>query len=168
MEHSYTIECSHLYLKPMDEKSVEIYRQLRNMDENRKWFFHDEKISIEQQQRWYARYLQEDGDYMFGIYEKESQTYIGGIGIYEVDMSALTAEVGRILVDRAFSGNGYGAEAISSIAQFARKQLGLHQLYAHILYNNAASRKSFEISGFKRCEKQENTEIVKMVLYLKA
>lgn len=166
MEHSCIIECPHFNLNPMNEDSAEIYRRIRNMDENRKWFFHNEVISIDEQRRWYARYLTEDGDYMFGVFEKECKKYIGGIGIYELNRTVLTAEVGRILIDRTYSGNGYGAEAIGGMVRFAREKLGLRSLKAHIWSENAASIRSFEKSGFKRCREQENDGIVKMVLCL--
>ncbi|MBD5467256.1 MAG: GNAT family N-acetyltransferase [Lachnospiraceae bacterium] len=166
MEHSYIIECPHFYLKPMNEDSAERYRQLRNMEENRKWFFHNEVISADEQRRWYTRYLAEDGDYMFGAFERESQKYIGGIGIYDLDRTELTAEVGRILIDRTYAGKGYGAEAIGGIVRFAHDRLELRLLNAYICSDNAASIRSFEKSGFKRHRAQENDGIVKMALCL--
>lgn len=162
MEHAYIIECPHFYLKPMNEDSAERYRRLRNMEENRKWFFHNEVISAEEQRRWYERYLTENGDYMFGAFERESQKYVGGIGIYDLDHTARTAEVGRILIDRTYAGKGYGAEAIGGMIRFAQDQLGLRLLNAYIWSDNVASIRSFEKSGFKRCGRQENDGIVKM------
>lgn len=166
MEHSYIIECPHFYLNPMDEDSAEIYRRIRNRDENRKCFFHNEVISFDEQRRWYARYLTEDDAYMFGVFEKECKKYIGGISIYELDRMMLNAEVGRLLIDRTYSRKGYGVEAIGGMVWFAREKLGLRSLNAHIWAENVASIRSFEKSGFKRTGEQGNDGIVKMILCL--
>ena len=146
----------------MDENTSEIYRQLRNEEENRKYFFHDSNISEEQQREWFRNYLQKDGEYMFAVWSLDEKECLGGISIYNVDREALTAEVGRILIDRNYSGNGYGAEAIQGVLQIACGKLGLKEVYACIRPENMASRRSFEKSGFVLWEDDVSNAVVKM------
>ncbi len=166
MEHQYFAECRHIRLLPLDEFASEEYRQLRNKEENRKWFFHDDYISETQQRDWFRRYMQKEDDYMFAVQESAGKHLIGGIAIYDINRNAATAEIGRIIIDRDYSGRGYGTEAICGIVQIAREKFGLKEVYACIRPENMASRRSFEKSGFLLCVDDVSDTVVKMKYYL--
>lgn len=150
MNHSYTLICPSIILSPMNLMECEEYRLLRNRDENRNWFVNKKLITKENQIKWYSRYLNDESEFMFTIKNRDIQSFIGGIGIYNINLDNGSAEIGRIIVDKSlYSGNGYGCEAIKSLFKFANESLGLTKLYAEIYINNEASKKSFYHAGFK-------------------
>lgn len=166
MNHQYFAESENIILKPFGEIDSEQYRILRNEDSNRKFFFSDEFISVDTQKKWYKGYLEKTGEYMFSIYHKSSELFLGAIGIYDVNEICSTAEVGRIIIDNKIEiakGKGYGAEAIIALSRFAFEKLNIQQLYAYIYSDNLASIKSFEKAEYQRQEVRNN--IIKMILY---
>lgn len=150
----------------MSKEYSECYRQLRNQDENRFYFFQSAIIGREQQEKWYESYLAKRDQYMFAIIENSNGNFIGGLGLYDiVSEPARTAEAGRILVDKKqYAGKGYGAQALKLLAQIAKSNLELVNLYAYILETNIASRKTFEKAGYQLVE--ENSGICKVEIML--
>lgn len=149
MQHNYSIKTEHLLLVPMNQSLSEEYRKLRNREDNRKFFFNSSVIKKEQQEIWFHRYLSNEREYMFSIILLNSKIHIGAIGIYNIDNSFKTGEIGRIVIDRDLvAGRGYGVESITAISQIAANELKLEKVYAYIYSNNSASRKSFIKAGF--------------------
>lgn len=168
MKHDYSIECGHIVLVPMDEQTSEQYRQLRNREDNRNFFFNSTVIEREQQERWFQNYLNKQSECMFAVFLKEKMEFVGGIGIYDIDLSQKTAEVGRIIIDRNLvAGKGYGTEAIKGICNIAQDKLDLEEVYAYIYSDNIASTKAFLKSGFSECSADdENVGTIKVRLQL--
>lgn len=169
MKHDYSIECEHIILIPMDEQTSECYRKLRNREDNRNFFFNSAIIEREQQKKWFQNYLNKQSEYMFAAFLKEKMEFVGGIGIYDIDLSRKTAEVGRIIIDRNLAaGKGYGTEAIKGVCSIAKDKLNLEETYAYIYSANSASTKAFFKAGFSMCSVDgENKETVKFSMLLK-
>lgn len=165
MKHNFSLECDHIVLMPMDEESSEEYRKLRNREDNQKFFFHSAVIEKEQQIRWFYNYLKRENEYMFAVFLKEKMKFVGGIGIYDIDIIKKTAEIGRIIIDRRLaSGKGYGTETIRGIVDIFQNQLKLKEMYAFIYTTNIASIKSFLRAGFIRDTENDCNEIIRVSL----
>lgn len=160
---SLLIEKENIVLKSIDAYESEKYRELRNREDNRKYFFSDALILREDQEKWYQQYELKNTDYMFSIYLKETNDYLGGIAIYNIDYENKEAEVGRIIVDRfQAKGNGYGSEALTGIVSWGRKELGMVRFYASIYADNYASIKTFANCGFKTYMSSESNSVIYM------
>ncbi|MDO5607029.1 MAG: GNAT family protein [Capnocytophaga sp.] len=72
----------------------------------------------------------------------------GCVDLYGFDPKNRRAGVG-IVVTEPFRRKGIGKEVLELVTEYARKFLGLHQLYAYISEENTASRKLFEKSGYE-------------------
>lgn len=167
MKHNYSIESNHIILVPMDEQTSELYRKLRNREDNRNFFFDSAVIEKEQQAKWFQNYLKKENEYMFAVLLKETMEFVGGIGIYDIDLLQRTAEIGRIIIDKNMvSGRGYGTEAIRGIANIFRKYFALKKIYAYIYANNVASVKAFLKADFIKDSTDENSEAIKVYLSL--
>lgn len=104
---------------------------------------------------------------MFSVYLKDSEEFIGGLGIYDINMDKKMAEVGRIIIDKErCKGKGYGAESLKGISLIARN-MGLQCLYAYIYSENQASIKTFQKAGYSISEKDSNDEVVKVLYELR-
>ena len=167
MKHNYSIVCENIIISPMGELESELYRQLRNRADNRKGFFDQNIIEKEQQRKWFNQYLKRTDQIMFSIYIKESEEFIGGLGIYDINRDKRIAEVGRIIIDKErCKGKGYGAESLKGISLIA-KNIGLQYLYAYIYSENQASIKTFQNAGYSISQKDSTDEIVKVLYELR-
>ena len=87
-------------------------------------------------------------EFIFGIEEKDSNTFIGGISL-KVDQKFNRAEVGFWLGEQ-FWNMGLMTEALKSILEFGFKVLDLHKVDAHHLVNNVGSGRTMEKNGMIR------------------
>ncbi|MBD5347146.1 MAG: GNAT family N-acetyltransferase [Bacteroides sp.] len=72
---------------------------------------------------------------------------VGALDLTDFDPVNHRAGIG-IIVDPRFRGKGYGKRAIDIAARYCRERIGMHQLWAIVAQDNAASRQLFESAGF--------------------
>ena len=82
------------------------------------------------------------------VVEQSSGQAVGAVDLYEFDPVNLRAGVG-ILIDRAFSGRGYGRRAVSLIERYSASRLGIHQLWAVVPADNLPCRALFDSLDYK-------------------
>jgi len=150
MRHNIKMITDHLTIIPLSETGSEQFRLLRNREEIRKWFIYKGIISIEDQKKWYASYLENDADYMFEIREgSETGQFLGAASIYQIDKVHQSAELGRIIIDHELAGKkGYGTETVKSLSEISFQVLNLDLIYANIYEDNLASIYTFQRAGF--------------------
>ncbi|MBR4235532.1 MAG: GNAT family N-acetyltransferase [Clostridia bacterium] len=144
MDHNYSIRYADICLVPFTEAYSEQYRQLRNdPDVNRCFVFHG-SISKEQQKQWFREYLNKPQEIMFAILDKNGQ-FIGGNSIYDIGNGS--AEYGRLIINKQFSGNHYGFKATCAAMEIARS-ININNLRLKVYLNNAAAIKIYKTAGF--------------------
>lgn len=148
MKDEIQIERENVILKSLSCQDSEQYRLLRNDDSIRNYFYHNEIISREVQSKWYERYKSTVDDYMFSVYHKLSETFIGGVALYNIDHVVNSAEVGRIIIDKKFKGHEYGSVAVDAVVTWGYERLGITHFYASIYEHNYASLQTFLKCGF--------------------
>jgi len=163
MDKVIKIENESIILRSLNCQDSEKYRLLRNDEEVRKYFYHNGYISKEAQMKWYEKYKDTTDDYMFSVFLKQQEVYVGGVALYNIDFEAKSAEVGRIIIDKSQKGNGLGSEAINCIVEWGNGRLGITRFYASIYANNYASRKTFERCGFTIVSEQCSKVLVEKI-----
>lgn len=88
-------------------------------------------------------------NFMFGIYLKADDRYIGNIKIGCVNQMHRYADVGLIIGDKSAWGKGFGMDAISLVTDYAFRELNLHKLIAGIYKDNIGSYKAFLNAGYR-------------------
>ena len=147
MNHSYSIEKNNVSLVPMTLIDSQKYREHRNLERNRKWFLNNRFINENAQMLWYKNYLLDESDYMFAIYFRGE--FIGGNGIYHINISDKSAEYGRLLVaDHGRRGCGVGTIATELACVTAKDLIKLKTLYLEVYRNNFAAIHCYEKVGF--------------------
>lgn len=158
MNKDVIIEGDKVILRSMTEDTSELYRQLRNREDNRHFFFTEEEIDEASQKKWFIKYLSDENQMMFAVFDKISGRFAGGIGIYDIVMGK-SAEIGRIIIDRRlFSGRGFGSEAVFLLSEYVMKEKLAERVYAYIKTGNIASMKTFERCGFRLSEDTIKTQ----------
>ena len=80
---------------------------------------------------------------------------IGCIDLFDFDPKNRRAGIGILIGDKDMRGNGYGAEALTLLINYAFKTLDLHQLFCTITPDNEPSlhlfkKLGFEVTGLKQ------------------
>ena len=74
---------------------------------------------------------------------------IGNCMYYDISNSRGEAELGIMIGDDAFWGNGYGTDAVTTLLRHIFTETDLDRIYLHTLAWNARARKAFTKSGFR-------------------
>ena len=86
----------------------------------------------------------------YAIEEMDGGTHIGNVMYYGYDSLLREAELGITIGVRAYWGQGYGTDAVSTLLEFAFEDLELRRMYLHTLTSNARAQRAFEKAGFRR------------------
>ena len=74
---------------------------------------------------------------------------VGLVDLFDVDFFHGRAGVGVLVYAAEDRKKGYATDALRLLSTYSFKQLGLHQLYCHILEDNAGSIRLFKKVGFE-------------------
>ncbi|MCB8927860.1 MAG: GNAT family N-acetyltransferase [Ardenticatenaceae bacterium] len=91
---------------------------------------------------WDARNL-----FIFGVWEKESGSYVGELYLANPDWQVPCVELGYFLV-KDKTGRGYATEAARAMIQFAFEQLKVNRIDLQCAADNLASQRVAERCGF--------------------
>lgn len=96
------------------------------------------------------RLTQENREYSFGIYDKDSQQLIGHISLYAIKRLPYSSAFIGYSMDKNCVGKGIATEAVHLVLQFAFQTINIHRVEAYVAPQNGASVRVLEKSGFVR------------------
>ncbi len=151
-------ESGRLVIKTTKEEDFEVIVSGLNGQGSQRNKFDDEEISLASKYtkgfcktnvRNLINYANDDKAYMFRVFKKENNTYVGGVIIKTILRGNFQwAEIGYWLLNQHW-GQGYGCEVIKAGIDIAFNELGFHRLEAHINFDNSASQKVAKKAGMK-------------------
>lgn len=89
------------------------------------------------------------GEYQFAL-ETSDGVLIGRCGFTRIDWKNRTAELGVLIGDKKYRGQGLGTEAIGLLCHFGFNELNLHKVKASVFDFNMPALKCYEKCGFQR------------------
>lgn len=92
--------------------------------------------------------LPKDGHLHLGIWHKRDQKLIGSCGLHEIDHIHQLAELGIVIGEKDYWGQGVGREAITRIVQHGFDWLNLRHITLRVLGNNPRAQGLYEQCGF--------------------
>lgn len=87
----------------------------------------------------------------FSIKTLAEGRHIGNCAVYGIDWDAAEAQVGIVIGDRRYWGQGYGGEAFKTLLSYAFYHLGMRRLHLKTLERNLRAQKCFLKCGFQAC-----------------
>ena len=87
-------------------------------------------------------------DYNFVIADRQTETYIGQIDLFNLNTIDRCAELGIVIGDPRQHNQGVGCEAISLMLDFAFRHANLHRIELWVFAGNAAAIRCYEKAGF--------------------
>jgi RimJ/RimL family protein N-acetyltransferase len=140
-------------LRLIEERDLTTILDWRNRDEARVWFKTSGKLSLDSHKRWYERYLAKDDDFFFLI--EAGGTPVGQCGIYDIDRTCGSAEIGRFLVAPDKTGRGYITRSCAELVRFGTRMLGLPYLFLEVMERNDKAIKIYKQCGFTEESRSE-------------
>lgn len=87
-------------------------------------------------------------DFLLGIFLKKSKRHIGNITLHYMDSQNRNAEIGILIGEKQYHGQGLGKEATALLIDHAFNRLNLHKITTGMVGDNIPSKKMFENLGF--------------------
>lgn len=88
--------------------------------------------------------------YNFAIEAKDSNKYIGGCGVNEIDWKNSVATVGIMIGDKNYWSKGYGTDAMKLLVKFIFEQMNINKVKLCVYSFNKRAEKCYEKTGFKK------------------
>jgi len=97
----------------------------------------------------YVKEVKNKPDYLFlAIVLNNGKKHIGNIKIGPINLNHNFADMGLIIGEKSYWGQGFATEAIKLITDYAFNELSLHKITAGVYSNNIGSIKAFKKAGF--------------------
>jgi len=74
--------------------------------------------------------------------------HIGNCSFHNVDWRSRVAEVGIVIGEKQYWGQGYGSDAMRLLLRHGFNTLNLNRIYLHVFENNPGAIRSYEKVGF--------------------
>lgn len=139
------IETPRLILREWTEEDFPVFARMNDDDRVMEFFL--QKLTEEQSRDFYNRIINEFKDFGYGLYaveRKEDQEVLGYVGFHNITFDvdfAPGVEIGWRLIYDAW-GKGYATEAAKVCLEYAKKELGMHEIYS---FTTVANKRSEEV-----------------------
>ena len=137
-------------LTALKEKDIEILWKWINDREQVLFNAPFRPIHEGQHRAWLEAVQQRKDIVIFGIRLRKSGKLIGSCQLHSINLIHRSAELQIRLGDVSERNHGYGSQSVSSLLDFAFKDLNLNRVYLHVFINNAAAIRVYEKAGFAR------------------
>lgn len=104
--------------------------------------------TIETLQNFVASVLQSENSYLFRILSNSDSQHIGNIKVGSISPHHKRAEIGILIGERDYWGQGLASEAIELVTNYCFTTLDLHKVTAGCYSSNEGSRRAFETAGY--------------------
>lgn len=88
----------------------------------------------------------------FLIFERATMQLIGRLGIFAIDWDRRDGELGIVLGERAYWGQGYGRDAVRAILRHIFSSSSLRSIYLYTFSDNLRAQRAFSAVGFRVVE----------------
>ena len=108
-------------------------------------------LSMDQEEQWYQRNLErprEEQPFIIEVCVGENWLPIGDVGLHNLNWKDRQAEVGIVIGEKAYWGQGYGSDAMRLILRHAFNNLNLHRVVLQVFADNPRAVRSYEKVGF--------------------
>lgn len=163
LKHLPEIKTPRLVLRKLNSKDAKDMYEYSSKSEVTKFLSWTEHES-EKYTKKYLKFIAskyKSGEYLdWGITLKSSGKLIGTCGFTSIDLSNSKGEIGYVL-NPAFCHNGYAAEAVKAVLEYAFDTLELNRMEARVMEGNIPSVKLLEKCGMTFEGKGEEEIFVK-------
>ena len=109
-------------------------------------------FSLAQEERWFEDLLGrlERQEVVSLTIETADGVHVGNIGLHSIDWKNRNAELGIAIGEKAYWGQGYGADAIRTLLGLAFREMNLHRVFLRVDADNVRGIHCYEKDRFRR------------------
>lgn len=148
MNHNYSTSYKNVILKPLEKKDIYILRKWRNNPENCKYLSKLPYITVDMQEKWYEKYLNDKNEIIFSINEiLELKRMVGSVSIYNFQQER--CEVGKIMVgDKEAHNKKIGYNSMVALIDLIFEKMSYTKICLHVYEENIPALKIYKKLGF--------------------
>lgn len=135
-------------LIPLEKEHIEMVRNWRNSEEVAKYMYSEEKITSEQQEKWFEK-ISKDNSCRYFIISYQGKP-LGLASVFGIDRILSSCYWAFYLGDTSVRGAGIGAKVEFNMLRFVFEELNLNKLRCEVLAFNDMVYKMHEKFGFRR------------------
>jgi RimJ/RimL family protein N-acetyltransferase len=137
-----------VYLSPISMEDAEVYTAwLNDLGTARFLTVSSINISLSSEREALPRLA---SGHNYAIVTKTSDELLGNCGLSDIENANRSAEVGIFIGSEAYRGQGYGAEALRLLCDYAFNALNLHSLMLRVYDYNERAMACYRRVGFKK------------------
>lgn len=109
-------------------------------------------FSLAQEEQWFAglaERINSGRDVLLAI-ETADGVHIGNIGLHAIDWKDRSTELGIVIGEKSYWGQGYGSDAIRTLLRLAFETMNLHRVFLRVDADNVRAIRCYEKCGFQR------------------
>lgn len=142
------IQGTKIRLRALEKEDLPRFVGWMNDPETQRFMAVRYPLSMTEEETWWQRYQERVNDHIFAI-ETEDGTYIGNVGLHNVEAENRRAGLGIMIGHKDYWGRGYGTDAIRALLGWAFGYLNLHRVYLTVYDYNQRAIRSYEKCGFQ-------------------
>ncbi|HIE39784.1 MAG TPA: N-acetyltransferase [Anaerolineales bacterium] len=146
------IEGEKVRLRPVEREDLPRYVRWFSDPEVRRHLSVYLPFSLAQEERWYEglqERLRRNEAVVLAI-ETSEGIHIGNIGLHGINWKDRSAELGIVIGEKEYWGQGYGTDAIRTLLRVAFEGMNLHRIYLRVDADNVRGIRCYEKCGFHR------------------
>ena len=136
-------------LRPPQRESIDSYLEWMNDLDILQYILRVRPIGRAEEEEWFANLSKRAEDVLFEIALLDGGRLIGSCGIHRINSSNRSAEVGIVIGEKDFWGQGYGREGLGLLCRYGFDVLNLNRIGLSVYAYNARGIRCYERLGFK-------------------
>jgi len=105
-------------------------------------------MSLAAEEQWFEAQLKDSSRHVFVI-ETADGVPIGTLGLFDINGKNGQAGCGINICERTYLNQGYGADALRTLLDFAFKEMNLHRVFLQVFDFNERAIRCYEKLGFR-------------------
>jgi diamine N-acetyltransferase len=105
-----------------------------------------EPLSLAEEERWFEALQRSKTDLVYAIVVGDD--LVGNCGLHRIDWRHRGAQLGIVIGDDAYRGQGLGGDAVRTLVEHAFTNLGLHRIDLEVLSDNEPAVRCYVRLGF--------------------
>lgn len=143
------LEGKKVYLRPFEEKDLELYYYGKNNPDVRESLFLFYPMTLEQVRDEINNLLSSRDNLTFTIVKKSTDEAVGQTSFVRIDYVSRMATFFLAIWDPVFWSRGFGTEATQLMVDYGFDILNLNRIQLHVAVENKYAIKAYEKCGFK-------------------
>ncbi|RLC66916.1 MAG: N-acetyltransferase [Chloroflexi bacterium] len=109
-------------------------------------------FSMAQEERWFEDLQEriERQETLVLAVETRDGVHIGNVGLHSIDWKNRSAELGIVIGEKTYWGQGYGTDAIRTLLGLVFGEMNLHRVFLRVDADNGRGIRCYEKVGFQR------------------